>query len=234
MSPRQIVPGLYAIPLGHVNAFLIETNYLTLVDTGIPGSAEKLLQAARALGRRPADIRHILVTHCHPDHSGSLAALKQATGAQAYMHPTDAVMVRVGRAFRAMKPAPGLLTGLLFRRLIRSAASTIQAADIEHEVRDREELPIAGGIRAMHAPGHCAGQLVFLWARHGGVLLAADAASNIMGLGLSLGYEDLEQGKRSLARIAALDFNVACFGHGRAILQRASNRFRKKWGTTRI
>ncbi len=228
---KQIVPGVYVIPLGPVNAFLIETDHLTLVDTGIPGSAEKILQAVRAFGKQPKDIRHILVTHCHPDHSGSLAALKQATGAPAYMHPTDAAMVRAGKAFRPMTPAPGYLTGLLFRMFIPRVSATISAAAIEHEVHDGEKLPLAGGIRAVHVPGHCAGQLAFLWLRHGGVLFAADAASNVMGLGLSLGYENLEEGKRSLSKIAAQDFEVACFGHGRAILKGASIRFRRKWST---
>jgi len=230
VGARQIVPGVYAIPLGFVNAFLIETDHLTLIDTGLPGSAENILEAVRSLGRQPRDIRHILVTHCHPDHAGSLAALKQATGAPAYMHADDAAMVRKGLAMRPLKPVPGFIPGLLFRMFIGRASSTIPAARIEHEAGDGERLPAAGGIKAFHAAGHCAGQLVFLWPRHGGVLFVADAASNVMGLGLSLGYEDLERGKRSLIRIAALDFQVACFGHGRAILQQASTRFRRKWG----
>jgi glyoxylase-like metal-dependent hydrolase (beta-lactamase superfamily II) len=61
------------------------------------------------------------------------------------------------------------------------------------------------------------------------VLFAGDAAANILGLGLSVGYEDLETGKRSLARIARLNFAVACFGHGRPIRRGASERFRRKW-----
>ncbi len=97
---------------------------------------------------------------------------------------------------------------------------------------DGKKLPLAGGIRAIHARGHCAGQLVFLWPHHGGVLFAANAAMNMMGLGLMLGYENLEKGKRSLAKIVSHAFEVACFGHGRAILQGASKRFRQKWGPT--
>jgi hypothetical protein len=61
-------------------------------------------------------------------------------------------------------------------------------------------------------------------------MFAADTASNMMGLGYSLGYEDLEEGKRSLAKIAALDFEVACFGHGKVIRQGASAKFKQKWG----
>ena len=31
-------------------------------------------------------------------------------------------------------------------------------------------------------------------------------------------------------RLAALDFDVACFGHGEAIVQGASAQFKQKWG----
>ncbi len=230
MAVKQIVPGVYAVPLGAVNAFLIdEPGDLTLIDTGTPGSAEKILQAMRAIGKQPADVRHILVTHCHADHAGSLAELKQATGAPAYMHPNDAAMVRVGQTMRPMTPAPNLIARILVPFFMRFAPRTIPPVAIEHEVNDGMQLLAAGGLKAIHAPGHCAGQLVFLWPRHGGVLFAADSASNIVGLGLSLIYEDLAGGKRSLAKIAHLDFEVACFGHGGAIVGGAASRFRQKF-----
>jgi ribonuclease BN (tRNA processing enzyme) len=50
-------------------------------DAGVPGSAAKIVRAIESLGRTPADIRHIIVTHCHPDHAGSLAAIKRLTTA---------------------------------------------------------------------------------------------------------------------------------------------------------
>ena len=105
------------------------------------------------------------------------------------------------------------------------------ATAIEHEVHDGDELPIAGGIRAIHAPGHCAGQLVFLWPQQGGVLFAADAAANVDNLSLNLGNENLEEAQRSLVKIASLDFETACFGHGDAIVCHGAARFRQKWGT---
>lgn len=232
MSAKEIVPGLYVIPLGPVNTFLIDDgDELTLVDTGYPKSAEKIAAAVKSIGRQPADIRHILVTHCHPDHAGSLAALKQITGASAYMHPIDAAVVRTGKVPPHLKPAPGLLNNMMFRAFIGFGAAEYEAADIEREVNDGDELAIAGGIRAIHVPGHCDGQLAFLWDKHGGVLFAADTASNMLGFGYSLGYADLEEGKRSLAKVAVLDFEIACFGHGKAIIPGASRRFRQKWAT---
>ena len=101
---------------------------------------------------------------------------------------------------------------------------------MDHEVHDGEILQAAGNLTAIHAPGHCAGQLVFLWHEHGGVLFAADAASNMMDLDYHLGYEDFKEGKRTLRMLAALDFDAACFGHGEPILGDASTRFRQKWG----
>jgi hypothetical protein len=50
------------------------------------------------------------------------------------------------------------------------------------------------------------------------------------GLGWSLGYEDFEQGQRSLRKLAALDFEVACFGHGKAIPNNPARKFKEKWG----
>src|SRR6476660_9403720 len=73
MALKQLAPGAYMLPLGFVNAFFLEgRDGLVLIDTGIPGSAEKILAAVRELGRQPADIRHILLTHVHADHTGSL------------------------------------------------------------------------------------------------------------------------------------------------------------------
>jgi glyoxylase-like metal-dependent hydrolase (beta-lactamase superfamily II) len=166
------------------------------------------------------------------DHAGGLAELKEATGARAYMHPSDAEMVRSGWALRPLTPTPGVFNKATFWLLLRNAPSTLRATEVEHEVLDGEVLALAGGIRAVHVPGHCAGQLAFLWygGGHDGVLFAADAAANVTGLRLSPAHEDLEEGKRSVKKLAELDFEAACFGHGRTITRGASKRFGKAFG----
>ena len=228
MDAEQVVPGLWSVKIRFVNAYLLDTgDGLALIDTGIPGSAPTIQQAVRSIGREPADIRHILVTHCHSDHSGSLAEMKRLTGAPAAMHPVDAAMVREGRTMRPLKPAPGLLNAIICRFLLPGVPTEIERAEIEHEVQDGETLP--GGLRAIHVPGHCAGQLAFLWPEHGGVLIAADAAAHVVGLSLSPMYEDVDEGRRSLSKLAGLEFEVACFGHGKPIASGASRRFGQKW-----
>jgi glyoxylase-like metal-dependent hydrolase (beta-lactamase superfamily II) len=231
MALKPLAPGAYMIPLGFVNAYLLAgRDGLVLIDTGTPGSAGKVLAAVAELGQAPSAIRHILVTHCHADHAGSLAALKQATGAPAYMHPLDAAMVRQGRPMRPMRPAPGLLRALIFRLFIaRRRSSGIAPAEIEHELKDGDELDFAGGLCCVHAPGHCAGQLAFLWPPAGGLLIAADACTHLRGLGYAPIYEDLALGRASLKRLAGMAYDKACFGHGGPILSSADAAMRAKW-----
>jgi glyoxylase-like metal-dependent hydrolase (beta-lactamase superfamily II) len=234
MPVYPITPGIFAIPLGGVNALLLAMDdVLTLIDTGSSTSAETVLHAIRAVGYAPTALRHILVTHCHADHAGSLAALKAATGAHAWMHPLDAAMVRTGAAWRTTtQPTPGLLNHVIYRQRVAPTPRIIPPAVIEHEVVDGDILPIAGGIQAIHAPGHSAGQLAWLWPQQGGVLFAADAAVNVVALRLAPSYESLEDGLHTLARLSRLTFETACFGHGSAIVHGADVRFRRKWLST--
>jgi glyoxylase-like metal-dependent hydrolase (beta-lactamase superfamily II) len=230
MRLQQIGPGVHLISLGVVNAYLVDGDELTLIDTGTAASAQKIMAAIRDCGRDPSDLRNILITHCHPDHSGSLAALKRLTGAAAYMHPLAAAVVRGEETGRPLRAAPGLLNGILCRTFIPRPPWNIPPAHIEHEILDGDIIPVAGGIRAIHVPGHCAGQLAFHIMRGGGVLLAADTAANMVRLDLMPGYEDIETGRRSLAKLAGFHFEVAGFGHGAPILRGAGVRFREKWG----
>lgn len=229
---REVAPGVHEVPLGIVNAFLLEDRgAVVVVDTGRFGSGQRLLAAIGEIGRRPRDVRAILVTHCHADHSGSLAVVKEVSGAPAQMHAADAELVRRGQAMRPSRPSPSLL-GVLTRLgapVMRKRFDRVPPASIETEIGDGYELPFLGGVRAIATPGHTAGHLSFLWPA-GGVLIAGDACANLGGLGLSTLYEDLETGRRSLARLAGLEFESACFGHGRSIRTGAAERFRRKWG----
>lgn len=235
MILKEVVPGVHAIQLGVVNAYLIEGHDLTLVDTGSPGSGAEIMRAVQMLGRSPREIAHILVTHCHPDHSGGLAEIKRISGAAAYMHPLSAAVVRGEEPGRKLSPAPGFINRVLTGAFIRQPPWKIPWAHVEHEVLDSDELDCTGKhITAVHAPGHCCGQLAFLYhyrPANGALLFAADTASNMRKLGLSIAYEDLACGLRSLAKLSRLRFDVACFGHGDPLIGQASERFNEKWGT---
>ena len=230
MPAKLIFPGVYALGLGPVNVFLIEDgSALTLVDTGYPKSEEKILAAVKELGRGAGDIKNIVVTHCHPDHAGSLAALKKLTGAPAWMSHADAEVVRGKVAIHRSTPSAGLMQQIMYRLFIAGSSGVVDAAEIEHEIADGDVLPIGGGLRAIAAPGHSAGHMAFMLERDGGLLFAADACSNMGGLSLSIVYDDHAQGRKTLAALAKLTFAAVCFGHGPALSGANARKFNQKW-----
>lgn len=222
---ERIVEQVYRVRLGWVNAFLIaRPEQLTLVDCGRPGQAHLIGQAIEQLGFSWGDLRHILVTHCHPDHTGSLAAVqKLAPQATTYMGPIDAALVREGIAVpveRPLRPAPGLHHALLFHALVRTVPRYVDPARVDREVFDGQRLEIAGGVTALYTPGHTLGHVSYLWHARGGVMFAGDVAASIWGLGYSLAYEDFERGQQTIAELVEHPSECICFGHGKAVLRR--------------
>jgi len=129
-----------------------------------------------------------------------------------------------------MSPAPGLLRQAMCR-LFYDHNERVAPVVIDQHLRDREILPIAGGIEIIHVPGHCAGQVALLWLP-GRMLFAGDVCMNIIGLGDPVGFESLEDGRVSQRKLAGLSFDAAGFSQGKPIAKDASTRFRNKWGDT--
>ena len=228
MAVKRVITGVHVVPMGMSNAFLIEgDDGLTLIDAGYSGKEAAVFEAIRGLGRSPDQLKHLILTHGHPDHIGSAAAIVRETAARTYMHPFDIPIAQNGGPFRPLLPAPGLI-GVLCK-LFYQPHQRLEPVAINKPLTAGEILPIAGGIEVIHTPGHCAGQVALLW-RPGRMLFAADVCSNIMGLGDPIGFENLKDGRASQRKLASLSFDAAGFGHGRPIARDASRRFRNKWG----
>lgn len=229
---QEICPGLHQIALGVSNLFLLsDDDTLTLIDTGPEDESEELLSTLQENDVPPSEIDHILVTHAHQDHAGGLKAVKKATGAPVWMHPHDAELVESGRARREWRVTPGPFHRILYWLYVRGVPDTVPAVEVDRTIDGEGPLPFAESLRVLHCPGHCAGQVALLWERHGGVLIAADVALSLWGKPrLSVVYEDLEQGREDLHRLAAMDFETAVFGHGDPIEENAAAQFQAKFG----
>jgi glyoxylase-like metal-dependent hydrolase (beta-lactamase superfamily II) len=222
------VDGVHIIDLGQVNAYVLDTEHgRVLVDTGFEETYEELAKRLAELG--PPDL--IVLTHVHRDHTGGLAQLKRAAGTPAAMHPVDAELLRKGVGGRPVEGAPG--TDPDFVAMLNKGV-TVPASEIEIELADGDEVPGFPGLRVFHAPGHCAGQVVLLWERGGGLLVAGDAASNREDLTVPRVAEDYDLTERTLARLAELDFEAAVFGHGAPIEQGAARAFTERWAAKAV
>jgi hypothetical protein len=79
------------VSLGFVSAYvLVRGREAAVVDTGVAGSAPQIEDGLEAVGKSWEDVRHLILTHHHPDHAGSVAAVMEAaTGARAYAGAED-------------------------------------------------------------------------------------------------------------------------------------------------
>jgi len=226
---KQITPHLYQISLGAVNAFLIDDDGLTLIDAGYPGYVDKIFDAIQKGGKDPSQIKNILITHAHPDHVGSLAAIAQRQSVEIIAHPEDAEMIEKGYALRKhLKPAPALFYKIMTGLFLNVDKGEVEACQVNQRVNDGDILPIAGGIEVIHTPGHSAGHIAFLFKKDR-VLIAGDICGNVMGLGYSIVYEDYDLGMRSILKAASYDFDTAVFGHGKALMTQANNKLKAKF-----
>lgn len=226
---KQLTDHLYQISLGAVNAYLIEDDEgLALVDTGAPGSTGKLLAAIRAGGKRPEAINRILLTHWHPDHAGNAAGLQQQLGARVWAHAAEADLLESGGGSRPRYLTPGLVNWLIFNLAIKGVPGQIAPVRINERVADHDVLPIAGGLRAIHTPGHSAGHMALLLEQDG-VLIAGDLCAHVMGLAYSTVNEDIGLAQQSLLKAAAFDFDQAVFGHGGPLRGRASQQLKARF-----
>ena len=101
------------------------------------------------------------------------------------------------------------------------------------EVSDGDVLDFGGGALVVHAPGHTHGSIALHLPEYG-VLFTGDAvaASPVDGT-VMLGVFNVDRARavRSFHRLAALDPEVACFGHGDPLVGRASAALRESADT---
>jgi glyoxylase-like metal-dependent hydrolase (beta-lactamase superfamily II) len=201
----RLADGVWRIPTAPgdmINSFALSGSDggVTLVDAGLKYRAarRRLLAGLRAIGADPEDVRRIVITHAHPDHTGGLAALVVLTGgAEVLAHEREAVYLREGRSPRTR----------------RGTIRTFAKVSVTSEFRHGSLLP--GGLRAVHTPGHSPGHTALLH-EDSGVLITGDAVMNVRGVRYAPGFlcTDPDRNRESADSLGDLDFEVAAFAHG--------------------
>ncbi|MGP3749814.1 MBL fold metallo-hydrolase [Streptomyces sp. IBSNAI001] len=191
-TDRRVAPGVDRLGDDVVNFYLVEEpDGLVLIDAGLPAHLEQLRAHLADSSRSLSDIRAVLLTHGHPDHTG-LAHTLQRAGADIWVHQSDAAILRDGprSALRHAKPERSMLPYLLRRpaaittplHLARGGAFTapatpgVRAFDTDQQL---DEVP--GKPQTVPLPGHTPGSTGYLFPNRG-LLFTGDALVTHDGL----------------------------------------------------
>ena len=217
----EIVPGLYQRSLFTTSAFIVITPDdgaghpgVAIIDAGWRHFHNRpVLGYLRQLGCGPASVGRLIATHWHPDHIGGMAGLQRATGAPVSAHRLEAAAIAGERGQRIPHPAVRRWLRPLLWPLLTPL--TPPAVPVARTLDDGDLLPLLGGARVIHTPGHTPGSISLHFPAEG-VLLVGDAlqrAGRRLTLPSRWFSSDLEAAKRSLPKLAGLDFEVICFSH---------------------
>jgi glyoxylase-like metal-dependent hydrolase (beta-lactamase superfamily II) len=181
------------------NAYVLEDELTLLIDPGLERYLALRLKEMREDGIDPKEVDVILVTHLHPDHCGATAALKEVSGAQVALHPSQ-------RAYldRMAEEAPkffgmGIATKFV-PDFVLGARLSIGTTDLE----------------VIHTPGHspCS---ISVYDADKKILICGDLVFE-KGVGRTdLPFGDIEELKNSLEIVSELDTELLLPGHGAPI-----------------
>ena len=181
--------------------------HCTLIDTGAPGSGAEIAAAVPGLDR-------IVLTHGHVDHCGSAAELQAVTGARVLAGAGDAAAIRSGTA---LPPAVFEEWEVpIYERVSAGLPDIAPPARVDRELQDGDVLAFGGGAEILAVPGHTEGSIAVHLPRQG-VLFTGDTIANVGAVMLGTFNQDRARTVESFRRLAALDVETVCFGHGEPI-----------------
>jgi len=223
----EIVEGIHRVDeasanMAHANVYmLIDGKELTIIDTGTPGNAKKIVEYAQKQGFQPSDISTIILTHYHMDHVGSAKDLKDITNAKVAAHEGDADYISGKKA----PPKPKSI-------LARAASTFMKPSPVPVDIPLKDNSKI-GKLTVVSTPGHTEGSIA-LFDEEKKVLFVGDTlrfdGSKITG-GPGQFTWDATKEKESIERISKLDFNVMLSGHGEPLSTNAADAVKKFYET---
>ncbi|NMB85559.1 MAG: MBL fold metallo-hydrolase [Methanothrix sp.] len=170
---------------------------LVLIDSGVGYGTKRIEDNIRSLGFEPAQIWHIIATHCHIDHTGGLSDLKERYGSKVIAHAMD----RAGIEGENDDLTAASMYGVNYKPV-----------KVDTLLSGEDEQLMLGDLmfNLLHTPGHTPGSIsVYIDTDDGRVLFGQD----IHGPFSPLWGSDLAMWRQSMQKLLALHADVLCEGH---------------------
>jgi hydroxyacylglutathione hydrolase len=205
---RQLADDLWllrGLPPYAINVYLVGD---VLIDAATRRAGGRILRQLR--GRTVT--AHAL-THAHPDHQGASREVCQALDIPLWCHEDDADAMEQG-TIPATQPD----------HLINRVIERFWLGPPHPVARRLQEGDEVAGFTVLHVPGHSAGHVAY-WRESDRALIVGDVITNINTVtGLPGLHEpktfftpDPARNRESARRLAALEPELVCFGHGRPL-----------------
>jgi glyoxylase-like metal-dependent hydrolase (beta-lactamase superfamily II) len=248
----ELTPGVYVVttgpgPLGS-NVYLVRSgDSWVLIDTGWPGGGPAIASAAAAVfGTAPVAI---LLSHVHPDHSGSVRELVRTWSVPVYATPEELPFTAGRLSPRYGNPLDRWLLGPVLAALPeRTRARMYQRTCLDDVVQAFDpdgEVPFLPEWTCVRTPGHTPGHVAFHRPRDG-LLVTGDAVlgvnlNSVSGLRPGPATRlygppyyttwDWRAATDSIATLARLAPSIVAPGHGPALTHDAAAALRALAGT---
>ena len=205
-----------------------------LIDTGLPGQAETLLELIKKEGVQPEKIDTIIITHHDMDHIGSLAPIVKWINTKNNGESIVQVLSHeIEKPYIQSEKLPIKFTKEILEEMQKQLAKLSPEQQKEYKstfsdnkpevtgiVYHQQELPLCGGMRILHTPGHTPGHICIYLEKYktlvaGDILTVRDG--RLSGPFVDQTY-DMVQAKKSLATLLDLDIEgMICFHGGLAV-----------------
>jgi len=218
----EIIRGIRLLPNFGANVYLLLGERITLVDTGWPGNAKRILSYLSSLGYGPSAVSDIVLTHCHIDHCGGAAEVKERTKATVAAHRNDVGCISGVTSY----PTPRGILGVAFR--IVKPFVRLHPVEIDLLLSDGMEVPNSGELGVIYTPGHTAGSICLYHSKlkvlfSGDTVICEGGEVREPAESSSMNPSEV---RRSVKKLSALDFEAILPGHGAPIVRDASSRVR--------
>ncbi len=219
----EVAPGIRRIGgRSLINSYLIEEGgQVTIVDAAVAGLYGSLADELDAVGRAPADVRALVLTHGHSDHIGFAERLRTERGVPVSVHEADAALARgeVPNPSKGLgKVRLGPLLGFLWFAATHGGLRTKHLGAVS-TFGDGATLDVPGSPRVILTPGHTPGSAVLQFGSVDALLVGDALATHAVTTGergpqVAPFTADAAQAVESLGRIEDLSASVVLPGHG--------------------